>query len=174
MTWEHSILDRSVTKRMKKLGDLGEALAEKLLRKAGFTNVRNLNIENNNNKYADIYAEKGAEKYVISVRTRNKYENNGSLNGRYKLKADCHEQAAKMEKKFDASAAWVTIAIETDKGTFDAYFGTLESLQGNTGVPMSEKATCNYEKLARHESLADYGIEKGLYKELKNIYKTRI
>lgn len=173
MAWEYSKLDKEVTQRMKKLGDFGEFLAEQLLRKAGFSEVRNLNEERYNNEYADLYAERKSKKYVISVRTRNKYENNGNLNSRYKLGADCYKHAAMLEEKFDAVAAWVTIAVEIDKGTFSAYFGTLESLHGNKGVLMTDMATSNYEKLAGEETFIGYGVPENIYKKLKNIYKRK-
>lgn len=173
MAWEYSKLDKKVTSRWKKLGDLGEDLAVILLEKAGFKNIKNLNRERQNRIFADIYAKRDQVSYVISVKARNKYENNGNLNGRYKLGANCYEKSAEIEKEFKAQAAWVTIAIGIDTGTFDAYFGTLKSLNDNKGVPMTERATSNYEKLAWKEKFEDYGITKDTYKNLKNTYRSK-
>ena len=120
--WQYSKLDKHVSKRFKKLGDLGESLAEQLLKENGFTNVKNLNIEENKNvKTFDIYAERKKQKYVISVKARNKYENSKAgprLNSRYKLCDDPNEFENEARKKYNSNSAWVTIAVEIDKGIF--------------------------------------------------------
>ena len=171
--WQNSILDREVVRRFQKLGDLGENLAEKLLEKAGFLHIQNLNMKNDNYKFADIYAERNNQRYVISVKTRNKYENNGRLNNRYKLGKDVFEFAKEVENIYKAKAAWMTIAFEADKGTFDAFFGLLTSLDGNKGVLMTEDAIREYESLALKEKLEDFGYSKEEYNGLVNNYKAR-
>ena len=173
MAWEHSVLDKEVAARWTRLGHLGEFLAIKLLKKAGFSEIRNLNEEQKNKCYADIYAKRDTKAYVISVKTRNKYENNGTLNSRYKLGANCYTKSETAEKDLNSEAAWIAIAIDVNTGTFDAYFGTLKSLNGNTGELMTARATSKYERLAWKEKLEDHGIEKSIYKDLKNIYRRR-
>ena len=169
--WQHSVLDKSQTARFKKLGDLGEYIAEVQLQQKGFKQVKNLNTLKHNSIFADIYAVRDEIKYIFSVKTRNKFENNGSLNSRYKLGAKCYEYATLAEKEHDAQAAWIAVAIDTDEGSFDAYWGLLDDLQGNTGILMSLKATKNYNCLTQNSRLNEY-VDFD-YKILKNKYKTR-
>ena len=174
--WQYSKLDKHVSQRFKKLGDLGEFLAEQLLKENGFTNVRNLNIEKNKNvKDFDIYAERKKQKYVISVKTRNKYENSKAgprLNSRYKLCDDPNEFENEARKKYNSNSAWVTISVEIDKGIFEAYFGTLDMIEGNRkGIVMSDIAKEKYEKLAYLRRFEEYSILKEEYLPLKNVYK---
>ena len=173
MSWEYSKIDDAVIERWKKLGNLGEWLAEVLLKKSGFTKVRNLNKESSNETYADIYAVKNKVAYIISVKTRNKYENNGRLNSRYKLGKDCYQCAMSAESKYRAKAAWITIAIDVGKGTYDAYFGLLSILGCNTGVLMTREATNSYDCLERGGSFEKLGITKDKLMRLKNVYKLR-
>ena len=173
MAWEYSKIDREVTTRWKKMGDFGEYVAEKLLSEHGFTKIRNLNKERHNNLFADIYAVKNKKSYVISVKARNKYENNGRLNSRYKLGKDCYEKAPILEREHKSIAAWISIAIDIDNKTFDAYFGVLASLSGNTGIPMTQEATKTYQCLASYRALEDMGVKEKEYMQLKNLYKRK-
>lgn len=161
-------IDMSVAKRWKKLGDAGEELAEPLLVKNGFINIRNLNHEQMNFAYADFYAERNGEKYVISVKTRNKYEfrrdGTKKINSRYKLGSKCYEHAVIAEEKFGAKAAWLTIALDSE--TYSAYFGLLSSLKSR-GVGMSEKATSSYECFAKDEP---HTLD---YASLQNVYEVQ-
>jgi len=165
------VLDKSQTARSKKLGDLGEYIAEVQLQQKGFKQVKNLNTLKHNSIFADIYAVRDEIKYIFSVKTRNKFENNGSLNSRYKLGARCYEYATLAEKEHDAQAAWIAVAIDADEGSFNAYWGLLDDLQGNTGILMSVKATKNYNCLTQNSRLNEY-VDFD-YKILKNKYKTR-
>ena len=173
MAWEYSKIDKQVITRWKKLGDLGEFMAETLLAKKGFTDIRNLNKESKNKIYADIFCIRNKQPYVISVKARNKYENTGRLNSRYKLGQDCYKKAHIIEKEYKAKAAWVTIAIDVDNETYDAFFGLLDSLHGNTGVVMTPDATNKYDCLALHERLEDIGITKEVFQNLKNKYNKK-
>jgi hypothetical protein len=99
-------LNQSTALRVRSLNALGELLAIKALVDNGFNNIRNLNDQKRNYPYADFYAERGDQKYVISVKTRNRYQNNGHLNDRYKLGTDCKNKARQAELKFNATAEW--------------------------------------------------------------------
>ena len=70
-------------KRFKHVGNIGETLAKCLLKKNGFCDIKNLNDIKKNFKFADFNASKDEIKFIISVKTRNKYENNGKINYRY-------------------------------------------------------------------------------------------
>ena len=174
-SWQHSKLDKSVTDRFKKLGDIGEAIAVTLLQEAGFTDIENLNSSLGANvKYFDIRAKRGKKNYVVSVKARNKFENSGKLNSRYKLFDDPKSVMVEAKTKYNCEVAWVTVAVDIPNGTLDAYFGPLASLEGNKkGVPMSEKAIGSYERLAFCFSLEKFGIPKEVYEKLINSYKKR-
>jgi len=160
-------LDKQVAYRWKLLGDIGEKLTESLLIANGFTNVRNLNRDKTNFPYADFYAERDDVKFVISVKARNRYEFNCDgkrrLNCRYKLGRSCYELAKAAEAQFHATAAWLTISVDSER--YSAYFGLLSSLNGNRGVNMSLKAIASYECLANE---ARHTLN---YAELKNTYE---
>lgn len=161
-------LDKVTAHRCKRLGDLGEELAENLLKVNGFNNIQNLNLLKNNFPFADFYAEKDCVRYVISMKIRNKYESTCGeakrLNSRYKLGSKCYEQAEVAEVQFDAKAAWLTISLDSE--TYSAYFGLLSLLNGSKGVAMSEKAVASYECLAKD---APHVFN---YVELKNVYES--
>jgi len=162
-----AVLDKSVARRWRELGAAGEALAELLLRSNGFTHIKNLNRQQTNFPFADFYAERDGQRYVISVKARNKYEfGTGRLNSRYKLGAKCYENTAAAEKQFRAKAAWLTIALAAD--TYSAYFGLLSSLSGSLGVTMSERAVSSYECLAREKA---HSLD---YAALRNVYRRRV
>ena len=122
-------------KRKKALGELGELFAIKALVDEGFTNIKNLNDEKMNFPYGDLYAENGENKYIISVKARNKFEKNGKENTRYKLGQNpekAYKNAKKAEKEKNAKAYWMVIPFDTN--TFDVYMGSLDELDGNGAV----------------------------------------
>ena len=122
--------------RKKSLGELGELFALKALVDQKFDRIRNLNDDTRNEAFADISCEKDGEKYVISVKARNKYQKNGKLNTRYNLGARVIEKALYAEKKNDASAYW--IAIQFDKTSYSIYFGSLQELNGRRAIPVDK------------------------------------
>jgi len=129
--------NKKEAKRKKSLGELGELFAFKALIDNGFTNIKNLNDIKKNYPFADIYAEKDGKKYVISVKSRNKYENNGiNENLRYNLGSNVYEKANIAEKEFDAQACWM--AIPFDKHSLTIYFGTLKELDGSNGISITK------------------------------------
>ncbi|MFH1217779.1 MAG: hypothetical protein V1706_14890 [Pseudomonadota bacterium] len=150
--------------RAKSLGALGELLAIKALVDNGFNNIRNLNDEKRNFPFADLYAERRNEKYVISVKTRNRLTRTGRLNSRYNLGSDSETKAKKAELQFNAKAAWLAISILD--GTYSIYFGTLESLTTKTGIPIGKTHFQKYECLVpeRHHGL-DFRPYKNTYEE---------
>ena len=68
--------------RKKSLGELGELFAIKALVDKEFDRIRNLNDRQFNEPFADIECEKGGQKYIISVKARNKFQLDGKLNTR--------------------------------------------------------------------------------------------
>lgn len=107
-------LDQHTALRAKSLGALGELLAIKSLVDNGFNNIRNLNDQKRNYPYADLYAEKGAEKYVISVKARNRHERNGRLNSRYNLGSGCEMKAKKQSySSMQRQHGWQFLSLMT-------------------------------------------------------------
>ena len=139
-------------KRFKKLGDFGEILAYQLLADQGFENIINLNEIKMNAPFADFYALKDGVEYILSVKARNKYENTGKLNSRYKLgrsgiKLGKFISDEIFKQYCGATPAWLAISME--RYIYDAYWGLLSELPGNLhGIPMSEAAKKNYKVLA--------------------------
>lgn len=158
------VLDKATAVRSHRLGRIGEEWAETLLVRNGFTHVHNLNVKQANHSYADIYAEKDGQKYVISVKTRNKLQAGGTLNGLYNLSSlgNHYETAAMAESSLGAKAAWIAIAVE--EGVFSAYFGLLIDLNGKNGIPMTETAVSKYQCLAKSEP---HQLD---YSQIKNVY----
>lgn len=159
------VQNKATAARSHKLGKIGEQWAEALLARNGFTNVQSLNAEQANHSYADIYAEKDGERYVISVKTRNKLQASGALNGSYNLSSlgNHYELAGLAENARQAKAAWIAIAVE--ETVFNAYFGLLTGLNGKNGIPMTEAALSTYRCLAKNEP---HGLD---YSQIKNVYE---
>jgi hypothetical protein len=120
--------------RKKSLGELGELFALKALVDKKFDRIRNLNDNTMNETFADIECEKDGVRYVISVKARNKYQKNGKLNARYNLGSAVYDKALSAEKKYNASAYWMT--IQFDHKSFSIYFGSLKELDGSKAIPV--------------------------------------
>src|SRR4051794_10592293 len=108
----HIVQDTSTAARAKNLGNIGEELAARFLAINRFTGIRNLNNLSANACYADLFAERDGQKYVISVKARNKFERTGVLNARYKLGKDAVRLAQQAEEAWQAKAAWIAISLE--------------------------------------------------------------
>ncbi len=122
--------------RKKSLGELGELFALKALVDQEFDKIRNLNDLHMNEKFADILCEKNGIRYVISVKSRNKFQLNGKLNTRYNLGSNVYEKALYAEEKYKAKAYW--LAIQFDSTSFSLYFGSLEELNGSKAIPVNK------------------------------------
>ncbi len=122
--------------RKKSLGELGELFAIKALVDMEFDRIRNLNDRQFNEPFADIECEKGGQKYIISVKARNKFQRNGKLNTRYNLGTNAYGKAAASEKKFNAKAYWM--AIQFDTRSYSIYFGALAELKESRAIPVDK------------------------------------
>lgn len=149
-------MKNTMSKRSQLLGDYGEELINNLLLENKFTNIKDLNKPIRGQRFADFYAERDGNRYVISVKTRNKLEITGVLNSRYKLGQNpekVQESLDIIKKEFkDAIPAW--IAIQIKKESFSAYFGTINDLERITGqiggIRMHEKYLQQYEILGEN------------------------
>ncbi len=122
--------------RKKSLGELGELFAIKALVDMEFDRIRNLNDKKLNEPFADIECEKGGERYIISVKARNKFQKDGKLNTRYNLGAKVNQKAADAERKHKAKAYWM--AIQFDVKTYSVYLGSLDELSLRKAIPIRE------------------------------------
>lgn len=122
--------------RKKSLGELGELFGIKALVDNLFVKVVNLNDTKMNYPFADIYAEKDHKKYIISIKSRNKYQKNHTLNARYNLGSNAYKNAQAAEIEFEAEAYWM--AIQFDAHTYSIYFGSLRELNNRNGIPVRE------------------------------------
>ena len=157
------IRDKEFALRAKSLGALGELLAIKALVDNGFEKITNLNDSKKNFPFADLAAEKEGKRYLISVKARNKFQRNGTLNSRYKLGNNCYENAEKAMKNFNAEPYWLAIQIENNLSS--AYLGSLQQLGGNKGIPMAAKHLENYVCLCKDK---DHGLD---FRPYQNLYK---
>ena len=129
-------LTKKEAKRKKSLGELGELFGIKALVDNLFEKIVNLNDIKMNYPFADLYAEKDGKKYVISIKARNKYQKNGTLNSRYKLGSNAYSKAKIAAKEKDAEAYWM--AVQFDKETVSIYFGSLAELNQSNGIPLKK------------------------------------
>jgi hypothetical protein len=130
------LANKKEASRKKSLGELGELFALKALVDNKFDRIRNLNDDAINEPFADISCEKDGEKYILSVKARNKFQKNGKLNTRYNLGKDVYSKALASEKKYMAKACW--IAIQFDHNSFSIYFGQLIELNGSKAIPVDK------------------------------------
>jgi len=122
--------------RKKSLGELGELFAIKALVDKQFDRIRNLNDKQLNEPFADIECEKDGQRYLISVKARNKFQIDKKLNARYNLGTRAYEKATVSEKKYNAKTYWM--AIQFDRKTYSIYFGALDELNGSKAIPVDK------------------------------------
>jgi hypothetical protein len=129
------------SERTKALGRWGELKALTLLRSANFINVRDLNSPTPNHQFGDVLAERDDVNYMIGVKTRNKFQENGSLNAQYNMRKPGVDVVA-VADRYRAVPAWVTIQVIAEIQTFSAYFGT--DLTDRNWISMHERHTRSY------------------------------
>jgi hypothetical protein len=157
------VFDQKTARRAQQLGTFGEDLAEKVLRESGFRNIKNLNNERLNFPFADFYAERHNEKYIISVKSRNRRTNEGKLNTRYILGKHSYELAKKAQKEISAVPAFLAVSVLPQ--VYSAYFAPLDILKGNLGIPMTPTW------ISRYECLAEDKPHNTDISHLKNTYR---
>ena len=144
----------SDSERTKALGAWGEKKAIALLQKAGFSGVRDMNVTVVNHPFGDIFAERGGSRYMIGVKTRNKYQVSGILNPTYNVR----KRNANVEiiaQQHNALLAWVAISVVPEEHEFSAYFGTIAQIEDRGerfSIPMKADQTRKYECLADRET----------------------
>jgi hypothetical protein len=122
--------------RRKTIGEIGELLGIKALVDNDFDKIKNLNDNTVNEAYADLYCEKDGKKFIVSVKTRNKYTKSGNLNTHYNLGTDAYRKAAYVAEKYNAEPYWM--AIQLDENEYNVYFGSLSELEGKEQIPLKK------------------------------------
>ena len=140
--------------RTKALGLWGEKKALVLLLRTGFRIVKDMNAEMPNHPFGDVYAERGNMRYMVGVKTRNKYQASGALNSTYNIR----KRGANVEviaRRHNAILAWVAIQVIPEEQRFNAYFGTIDQIEDRGerfSIPMKPERASAYECLADLES----------------------
>lgn len=155
--------------RTTKLGRIGESLAEECLRAAGFDPVANLNDGIRNFPYADIIATEAGQPYLIGVKARNEFRDNGSLNPTYnaikindaknrelqrlgkseaEITAMMWAAVDKLAAPYGAIPAWIAIAMRPEQGTHSAYYGLAAMIRHRRSIPMMPADRIKYRQLA--------------------------
>jgi len=114
--------------RTKALGNWGEQKALNLLKRAVFEDVTDINAEVFNHPFADIYAERSGERYLIGVKTRNMYQVSGLLNSTYNINKKGANILA-IARRYNAQLAWVAIQVIPERRVFWSYFGTIALIE---------------------------------------------
>jgi hypothetical protein len=151
---------RERVQRKRALGNWGEKKTLFLLKRAGFRNIRDMNAETFNHPFGDIYAERGGARYLIGVKTRNKYQVSGLINPTYNVRK--RGAAVKpIAQQYDATLAWVAVAVIPEQQRFSAYFGTIAQIEDageRFSIPMRPEQTKRYECLSQPTEERDQSI----------------
>jgi hypothetical protein len=151
---------RERVQRKRALGDWGERKAADLLKRAGFLEVRDMNAESANHPFGDIFAERDSVRYLIGVKTRNRYQVSGLINPTYNVRKRGADVRA-IARRHGATPAWVAIAVIPEERIFSAFFGTIAQID-DTGerfsIPMKPDKTVGYECLSRPREEFDSSI----------------
>jgi hypothetical protein len=147
--------------RTRALGLWGERKALALLQRAGLLNARDMNAESFNHPFGDIYAERLGVRYMIGVKTRNKYQVSGLLNPTYNIKKRGSDVQA-VALRHSAQLSWVAIQVIPERRVFWSYFGTIAMIEESGerfSIPMRASDTPKYECLADQDADAAISIE---------------
>jgi hypothetical protein len=142
---------RERVQRLRALGNWGEQKAFALLQRAGFSNVEELNTEFPNHPFGDICATRDSKRYLIGIKTRNKYQVSGLLNPTYNVRKRGVDVGA-IARRHQAILAWVAIPVVPEEQKFSAYFGTIAQIEDRGerfSIPMKPEQTGRYECLSR-------------------------
>jgi hypothetical protein len=141
---------RERVQRKRALGEWGEKKAVDLLKRAGFRNLRDMNAESFNHPFGDIYAERDRARYLIGVKTRNKYQVSGLINPTYNVRKRGTDVKV-LAQQYNATLAWVAISVVPEEQRFSAYFGTIAQIEDageRFSIPMRPEQTKRYECLS--------------------------
>jgi hypothetical protein len=119
-----------------------------------------MNAESFNHPFSDIYAERDGARYLIGVKTRNKYQVSGLINPTYNVRKRGADVKV-IAQQHSATLAWVAIAVVPEEQRFGAYFGTLAQIEDageRFSIPMRPEQSKRYECLSRPVEEVDESI----------------
>jgi hypothetical protein len=140
------------TQYRKVLGDWGESHACRLLRLQGFK-VTLLNIDGQH-PGGDVLAERRGQRLLFSVKTRDRFGQNGRPNPGYNI---FPQKVIESAKKLQATPAWLAIRVDRRDNTFCAYWGLIAEIppgrisRNRVDVRMGEAEIATYRVLATDE-----------------------
>jgi hypothetical protein len=105
--------------------------------------------------------ERNGIRYLVGVKTRNKYTARGTLNPTYNIRKKGANVTAIAERR-KAHLAWVAIQVAPERRVFWAYFGTIAQIEDRGerfSIPMRAFITPKYERLADQEADATIPAE---------------
>jgi hypothetical protein len=156
------ILDKQI------IGNWGEENGIKLLKKNGFTNIKDLNEVVHNFPVFDLLAQKNGDWYAFSSKTRNKYQpSDGKLNRQYnilqrtKSRYKLNKALGLIKEKFgidDVKKYWIACPIDYNQKTQTFYYGNLEDIKDwknllsedtYIGVKMNDEVLKTYSVLGK-------------------------
>lgn len=131
---------------------LGIQLALECLRNNRFTNISPSKLQGTYPS-AHITAERDGVKFHIGVTSREEIGADGDYNPCYNLVTNAADldEARRQAQAIGAVAAFVTLALRRSKGSFLAYFGTLQRIDYARCVPMLPQDRRAFELLADRE-----------------------
>jgi hypothetical protein len=115
--------------------------------------LRDVNEETHNHPFGDLYAELAREPFLIGVKTRNKYNDKGKLNGEYNVKKK-GANVRSIGARYKADLGWIAIQVIPELQTFNAYFGTIAEIEEygeRFSIPMRPERTEKYMRLGRED-----------------------
>lgn len=148
-------------KRKKILGDIGEEIAIEFLTRNGYNYVENLNKKQNNHPFVDLKAEKNGNQYIISVKTRNKYQYDGKINPIYNLNNfEKHYNYLKTDS--NVITLWLAIQYDEKLNNASFYLGNIDNLinTGHKGIPVKKIMSSS---LKRDESIELILFEENIH-----------
>jgi hypothetical protein len=134
----------------KSFGDWGEAHAERLLKAAGFADIKPLNV-GFQHPGGDVLACKDGHLFFFSVKARDRFGQDGKPNPGYNIYP---EKVIRAARTYNAEAAWLVIRADRDDNTLCSFWGLIEDIppgkksRNRVYVSMSAKTIEGYTCLA--------------------------
>ena len=88
-----------------------------------------MNAETVNHPFGDIYAERDGARYLIGIKTGNKYQVSDLINPTYNVRKGGVDVKKAVAQQYNATLAWVAIAVVPEEQRFGAYFGTIAQIE---------------------------------------------
>src|ERR1700726_3311755 len=120
-----------------------------------------MNAETVNHPFGDIYAERDGARYLIGIKTGNKYQVSDLINPTYNVRKGGVDVKKAVAQQYNATLAWVAIAVVPEEQRFSAYFGTIAQIEDageRFSIPMRPEQTKRYECLSRPTEERDQSI----------------